>query len=84
MEQRTGEGVRIRLGMHHQLSWTEGVRGEPDAFIIEPSLDHGAAEYLLHALAADARVLNALLGQTVGPVFDLDRRTLIFGARIIN
>lgn len=81
MEKRTEDRVRIRQVTHHQVSWTERERGEPGAFTIQLSLDHGAAEYILRPTAADADVLIKLLAQTPGTVFDLDRQVLIFGGR---
>ena len=80
VERSRGTGLAARRVTHHQLSWKEGAHGEPGAFLLELSLDYGAAEYLLRPSSAEAQVLIALLSQTVGTVFDLDRRTLIFGS----
>lgn len=80
-EHHTEDRVRIRQVTHHQISWTERERGAPGAFTIQLILDHGAAEYILRPTAEDTVVLSRLLAQSVGTVFDLDRRVLVFGNR---
>jgi hypothetical protein len=50
-------------------------------FTIQLILDHGADEYILRPTADGAQVLMTLLTSSAGPVFDLDRKVLVFGNR---
>ncbi len=82
-ERRTESEITVREVTHHQIAWTERGRGEPGAFTIQLILDHGADEYVIRPTAADAEVLEQLLGAGARIYFDLERKVLMFGNQAV-
>jgi hypothetical protein len=76
----TDDSIRVRQVSHYQFSW---VAGEPQAdgtFTLQLVLDQGAWEEVVTVTGEDAEVLQSLLRHTESVYYDIERRTLMFGA----
>jgi hypothetical protein len=79
MEASTERQIRVRQVTQHQLTWTEGERGQSGRFTIQLILDNGAEEYVLRPTGEDAEVLMRAFAQAKNVYFDLERKVLMFG-----
>jgi hypothetical protein len=78
-EQTMEEGYVVRQVTHIQASWAELERGKPGLFALQLILDNGVDEYVIRVHAEDMEPLLRLFKQAEHPMFDLNRKLLIFG-----
>jgi hypothetical protein len=75
----TDDTIQVRQLSHYQFSWVAGEPGEEGTFTLQLVLDQGAWEEVVTVDAEDAEVLQGLLKRSQNVVYDVARRTLIFG-----
>jgi len=75
----TDDTIQVRQLSHYQFSWVAGEPGEEGTFTLQLVLDQGAWEEVVTVDAEDAEVLQGLLKRSQSVVYDVARRTLIFG-----
>ncbi len=79
----TDNSIKVRQLSHYQFSWVAGEAGQPGTYTLQLVLDQGAWEEVLTLDPDDADNLQDLLAQG-GPVYyDVERRTLMFGAKSV-
>lgn len=79
----TDNSIKVRQLSHYQFSWVAGEAGQPGTYTLQLVLDQGAWEEVLTVDPDDADNLQDLLMQG-GPVYyDVERRTLMFGAKSV-
>jgi hypothetical protein len=78
-EQALEESYVVRQITHIQVSWAEKKRGEPGLFAVQLILDNGADEYIIQPHAEDMEPLLRLFKQAPHPMFDTERKLLMFG-----
>lgn len=77
----TDDAIKVRQLSHYQFSWVAGDPQSNGTFTLQLVLDQGAWEEIVTATAEDAEVLQGLLGRADTVYYDIERRTLMFGAR---
>ena len=77
----TDDAIKVRQVSHYQFSWVAGEPQSDGVFTLQLVLDEGAWEEVLTATAEDAEVLQGLLKHAKAVYYDIERRTLMFGAR---
>jgi len=75
----TDDTIQVRQVSHYQFSWVAGEPAEEGTFTLQLVLDQGAWEEVVTVDAEDAEVLQGLLKRSQNVVYDVARRTLIFG-----
>jgi hypothetical protein len=78
-EQAMEESYVVRQVTHIQASWGELERGKPGLFALQLILDNGVDEYVVRPHAEDLEPLLRLFKQAEHPMFDMNRKLLIFG-----
>ncbi|MDQ4147498.1 MAG: hypothetical protein M3120_07425 [Pseudomonadota bacterium] len=78
-ERALEEGYVVRQVTHVQASWAERERGKPGRFVLQLILDNGADEYIICPHAGDMRALLRLFKEAPHPMFDKQRKLLMFG-----
>jgi hypothetical protein len=78
-EQAMEEGYVVRQVTHVQASWAELERGKPGLFALQLILDNGVDEYVIRVHAEDMEPLLRLFKHAEHPMFDMNRKLLIFG-----
>ena len=73
------ESYVVRQVTHVQASWAELERGKPGLFALQLILDNGADEYVIQPPAEDMKPLLRLFKDAPHPMFDKDRKLLMFG-----
>ncbi len=76
--------IKVREVTDYQPTWTENAPGAPGAFTVQLVLDHGSEEYVIRPTADDLEVLKSLLRESENVWFDLERKVLMFGNRMIG
>jgi hypothetical protein len=77
-EKALEESYVVRQVTHIQASWAELERGAPGLFTVQLILDNGADEYIIRPHAEDMEPLLRLFKQAPHPMFDTNRKLLIF------
>jgi hypothetical protein len=72
------ESYIVRQVTHMQPSWAEVERGKPGLFALQLILDNGAEEYIIRPHAKDMKPLLRLFKEAQHPMFDTQRKLLIF------
>ena len=75
----TDDSLKVRQLTHYQFSWVAGEPAAEGTFTLQLVLDEGAWEEVLTVDADDAEVLRGLLRGAHTVMFDVGRRTLMFG-----
>ena len=75
----TDDDITVRQVSHYQFSWVAGEAGQPGTYTLQLVLDQGAAEEVLTLDSDDADNLKDLLAATKTVLYDVRRRTLMFG-----
>jgi hypothetical protein len=78
-ERALEEGYVVRQVTHVQASWAELERGKPSLFALQLILDNGADEYVIQPHAQDMEPLLRLFKEAPHPMFDKQRKLLMFG-----
>ena len=73
------KGYVVRQVTHVQASWAELERGKPGLFALQLILDNGADEYIIQPHAEDMEPLLRLFKEAPHPMFDKQRKLLMFG-----
>jgi hypothetical protein len=77
-ERALEEGYVVRQVTHIQASWAELERGKPGLFTLQLILDNGADEYVIQPHAEDMKPLLRLFKEAPHPMFDKQRKLLMF------
>ena len=75
----TDDSLKVRQLTHYQFTWVAGEPAAEGTFTLQLVLDEGAWEEVLTVDADDAEVLRGLLRGAETVMFDVGRRTLMFG-----
>ena len=78
-EKAMEESYVVRQVTHMQVSWAESERGKPGLFTLQLILDNGADEYIIRPHAEDMEPLLRLFKEAPHPMFDKQRKLLMFG-----
>ncbi len=78
-EKAMEESYVVRQVTHIQASWAELERGKPGLFALQLILDNGADEYVIQPHAEDMKPLLRLFKEAPHPMFDKQRKLLMFG-----
>ncbi len=76
----TDNSLKVRQLSHYQFSWVAGDPGQDGTYTLQLILDKGAWEEVLTISPDDADNLQDLLVNTKTVYYDVERRTLMFGA----
>jgi hypothetical protein len=83
-EERTEQQITVPEVTHMQASWTERERGAPGDYTVQPVLDNGAEEYVLHTTVDDTEEILRLPDRSGKVYFDLQRKVLMFSNLPVN
>ena len=78
-EKTMEESYVVRQVTHVQASWAELERGKPGLFALQLILDNGADVYVIQPHAEDMKPLLRLFREAPHPMFDKQRKLLMFG-----
>ena len=78
-EKTMEESYVVRQVTHVQASWAELERGKPGLFALQLILDNGADVYVIQPHAEDMEPLLRLFKEAPHPIFDKQRKLLMFG-----
>jgi hypothetical protein len=77
----TDDSIQVRQLSHYQFSWVAGEPGQPGTYTLQLVLDEGAWEEVLTLDPDDADNLQDLLVAQSTVLYDVRRRTLMFGVK---
>ena len=80
----TDDSIRVRQLSHYQFSWVAGEPGQPGTYTLQLVLDQGAWEEVLTLDPDDADTLQDLLVNQGTVMYDVGRRTLMFGTQSVG
>jgi hypothetical protein len=78
-EKTMEESYIVRQVTHVQASWAELERGIRGLFALQLILDNGADVYVIQPHAQDMKPLLRLFKEAPHPMFDKQRKLLMFG-----
>ncbi|MDP9397305.1 MAG: hypothetical protein M3P96_05545 [Actinomycetota bacterium] len=80
----TDDSIKVRQLSHYQFSWVAGEPGQNGTYTLQLVLDQGAWEEVLTLTSDDADALQDLLVNQSTVMYDVGRRTLMFGTHPVG
>lgn len=80
----TDDSIKVRQLSHYQFSWVAGDPGQSGTYTLQLVLDQGAWEEVLTLTPDDADTLQDLLVNQSTVMYDVGRRTLMFGTHPVG
>ena len=80
----TDDSIKVRQLSHYQFSWVAGEPGQNGTYTLQLVLDQGAWEEVLTLTSDDADALQDMLVNQGTVMYDVSRRTLMFGTHPVG